>query len=246
LPFFGGPDDRVALDILVQICSNKGRKAKGVVVRMTKGEPIVNVEDQLEKPEPAYFGLYANDQTIESVQTPRGNMPDTIYGQCTTATRLQSRTADELAWEKYTSPTSPQYIPPFSPESNAIDISFREVTSPTPLATLVTLAQEQANPPPPFTGNTASRSRGKLLVVLGRSRRLAVESHHAELKAILHPPPGSPDGVSSGGVSRKPGHVSSDVRKMLGDVGTAMIASGVHADLMVLQAGKGEVGFDLD
>lgn len=36
LPFFGGPDDRLALDFVVQICANS--RVKGTVVRMTKSD----------------------------------------------------------------------------------------------------------------------------------------------------------------------------------------------------------------
>ena len=39
LPFFGGPDDRLALDFVVQICANP--RISGTVVRMTKSDEIV-------------------------------------------------------------------------------------------------------------------------------------------------------------------------------------------------------------
>ena len=38
LPFFGGPDDRLALDFVVQICANP--RVRGTVVRMTKSDEV--------------------------------------------------------------------------------------------------------------------------------------------------------------------------------------------------------------
>jgi hypothetical protein len=38
LPFFGGPDDRLALDFVVQICAN--RRVRGTVVRLTKSTVV--------------------------------------------------------------------------------------------------------------------------------------------------------------------------------------------------------------
>jgi len=38
LPFFGGPDDRLALEFVVQICANP--RMRGTVVRITKTEPV--------------------------------------------------------------------------------------------------------------------------------------------------------------------------------------------------------------
>jgi len=41
LPFFGGPDDRLALEFMVQICSNP--RVRGMVVRVTKTEGDVTI-----------------------------------------------------------------------------------------------------------------------------------------------------------------------------------------------------------
>jgi hypothetical protein len=52
-PFFGGPDDRTALDMVVQLCRNTG--VRGVVVRITKGERGSEESgDGVEKPAPSY------------------------------------------------------------------------------------------------------------------------------------------------------------------------------------------------
>jgi hypothetical protein len=39
LPFFGGPDDRLALDFVVQICANP--RVRGTVVRLTKCDEVI-------------------------------------------------------------------------------------------------------------------------------------------------------------------------------------------------------------
>ena len=65
----------------------------------------------------------------------------------------------------------------------------------------------------------------RFLVILGRSRRLATESHQAELTHIMH------ERVKSGGTA-----INSDVRKTLGDVATALVSFELHSGLVVVQA----------
>lgn len=61
-----------------------------------------------------------------------------------------------------------------------------------------------------------------LVVVIGRSRRLATETHHAELLQI---------------VSERGAGVGSDsVSRTLGDVGAALVTAQTNASLMVMQA----------
>ena len=55
----------------------------------------------------------------------------------------------------------------------------------------------------------------------GRSRRLAVESHAAELQQVL---------------TEKNAHLGSETTKALGDVGSALVASTANASLLVVQA----------
>lgn len=57
-----------------------------------------------------------------------------------------------------------------------------------------------------------------LLVVLGRARRLAVQSHAEEVREFV-----------------VVGSVSSEVRKTVGDVGAAFVGASAHG-LMVVQA----------
>lgn len=61
-----------------------------------------------------------------------------------------------------------------------------------------------------------------IVVVVGRSRRLAVEDHHAEVRALE---------TEYGGAS-----VRADVRKTVGDVGSAFVMAGIDTNLLVMQA----------
>ena len=54
LPFFGGPDDRLALDFVVQICADSG--IRGTVVRITKTDLSVIMTDELSRPADVYLG----------------------------------------------------------------------------------------------------------------------------------------------------------------------------------------------
>lgn len=68
---------------------------------------------------------------------------------------------------------------------------------------------------------TAEANTKRLLIVAGRSRRLAPESHEIELKQIF---------------DEKSNSIGTDVRSTLGDVATAFVAGGVNASLLVMQA----------
>jgi len=41
-PYFGGPDDRLALDLVIQICGNADGAVRATIVRLTKTEPDMN------------------------------------------------------------------------------------------------------------------------------------------------------------------------------------------------------------
>jgi hypothetical protein len=60
----------------------------------------------------------------------------------------------------------------------------------------------------------------KLIVVTGRSRRLAVENHRRELKELM----------------KEHEYVGEEVRRTIGDVGTAFVVAGVGSGVVVLQA----------
>ena len=135
--------------------------------------------------------------------------PDTIYGDPTTATRLQSDTADQLAWDRFSRLCS---------SDSSSRVRFSTQTTPSPLHMLL-----QRLFLPTALG-------GRRLVLLGRSRRLTPESHFAELKELL---------LEDGGGAGRNGSLAHEVRKTVGDVATAVMVSGAAVDLVVVQAGLG-------
>ncbi|KAH9080284.1 Sodium/hydrogen exchanger family-domain-containing protein [Lactarius deliciosus] len=211
LPFFGGPDDRLALDLVVQLCANPGVRA--TVVCVTKRD----VRAELAVPEAAHLARNKNKDiagkvevdvqtntimTVASVRSTTG-FPDTMYGIATAHTRMQSETADGVTLARYAPPAAAA-----TSDRALVDalsrVTFEELASPTPL-------------------HAALRRAGTLeraIVVVGRSRRLAVEDHHAELRML----------------EEAHGAVRADVRKTVGDVGTAFVMAGVNATLLVMQA----------
>ncbi|KAK0190433.1 Sodium/hydrogen exchanger family-domain-containing protein [Armillaria mellea] len=200
LPFFGGPDDRLALQFLVQLCVNSG--VKGTVVWITKTDnaltPISTIEDDVKKPSDETGRSGAVHLTVAAA--------DTMYGYQNTQTRLASDTADNLIWSKYTSI-------PLSGHTPAISSALSRITFTT----------QQAHEPLHAVLDLVNAERGgtNAIVVMGRSRRMAVESHKKELMKI---------------VADKGGSIGSSVAKTLGDVGAALVADGAKASLLVVQA----------
>lgn len=137
--------------------------------------------------------------------------PDTIYGNFNTQIMMQSETADNIVWTRYASPSESN-----APSPRVADaltrITFAEVSSPSPLHTVIDQATVHVT--------DAERQERKLTVVLGRSRRLAVENHSKELKEIMD--------VHGG--------VGSEIKKTIGDVATALVVSGCKLALVVMQA----------
>ncbi|KAF8125760.1 Sodium/hydrogen exchanger family-domain-containing protein [Boletus edulis] len=220
LPFFGGPDDRLALAFVVQLCLNPRMTA--TVVRMTKRDVVTDADEGLERPsvvhleDKAETGLRA-----QSPFTPRGDgltvtstiaMTDTIYGRPTTETRMHSDTADNFAWSKYARPLDTAHADNSAMRHALSRIHFSDAQSPAPLHSALRQAR------------TLRETTSRLLVVTGRSRRLAKECHHGEMKQLLETyyRPGVP-GVEG-------------MRKTIGDVGTAMVLGG--GAVVVLQAAE--------
>ena len=133
--------------------------------------------------------------------------PDTMYGNATTQTRLQSQTADSITWARYASTSTAP-----SPENGEAlpRVTFEELASPDPLHAALHRVRMLPRP---------------VVVVVGRSRRLAVEDYHAELRAL--------------GAEHGSAPVHSDVHKTIGDVGTAFVMTGIGANLLVMQASSG-------
>ncbi|PPQ69428.1 hypothetical protein CVT24_001477 [Panaeolus cyanescens] len=208
LPFFGGPDDRAALELVVQICSNNPR-VRGTVLRLSKvenseaGDATAGIDPKrLEE---------LNALTIGSGVA---QFPDTVYGQHNTETRMQSDTADNVAWAKHATPKAvhsdtKSTHSSSSSASTGSSIEFKTVSTPIPLHAAIQEASE-----------AVLATRSKLIVVTGRSRRLAVENHRKELKQLME----------------EHEHVSTEVRKTIGDVATAFVVAGVGSGIVVLQA----------
>ncbi|KAJ7130639.1 Sodium/hydrogen exchanger family-domain-containing protein [Mycena epipterygia] len=208
LAFFGGPDDRLALEFVVQLCASPNVSA--TVLRMTKNEldaPLTVVTSAH-----VAGGEKAEDVNAGTMASLAPNFPDTVYGHATTETRMQSETADNIAWAKYAKPARSGA----STSSSAISrIDFREITSPIPLHAAI----REVNM---YRETTTSPRAARVLVVVGRSRRLAVENHSGELKELVE----------------EYGSVGTEVRKTLGDVASAFVVAGAGSGLIVLQAAK--------
>jgi len=182
LPFFGGPDDRLALSLVVQLCAgDHGVTASVVRIRNTSGTETLEKLDE---------GVH---NTI---------FPDTVYGYQSTQTRLASDTADDLVWGRYTSRTS--------------DTPLREVVD------RIKFSEENTGQPLHFVQTFATRLRSRrLLIVLGRSRRMAAASHIAELKGML---------------TENHTSIGAEATKTLGEVGTAVMSGGSGEGVLVVQA----------
>lgn len=111
-------------------------------------------------------------------------------------------------WDRYTISSS-SHSPVIAAALRRIQFSYQ--SSPRPLHTILDIAAAEQQ----VSGRT-------LVVVVGRSRRLATESHQVELRQILS------ERGSAGG--------SDSVSRTLGDVGAAYVAAGTNASLLVLQA----------
>lgn len=135
--------------------------------------------------------------------------PDTVYANATTQTRLQSETADNIAWSRYTH-TSVSADPTLAPALSRMD--FSDVGTPEPLRYTIKQALGMSR--------SVVDERGRLLILAGRSRRLAVENHHAELKSVME----------------EHGGLANEVKRTVGDVATALVVSGCQASLIVFQA----------
>ncbi|TBU30002.1 Sodium/hydrogen exchanger family-domain-containing protein [Dichomitus squalens] len=214
VPFFGGPDDRLALEFAVQLCANP--KISATVVRVTKaadGQGLgVGLGERVSTEKSPVLGEGERDGSgdagahHQNLATIASVFPDTVYGHATTQTRLQSETADNIAWARYTRPSDPSLAPALS------RMKFVEVSTPNPLHYIIENALKMSE--------TAVEEHSRLLVLAGRSRRLAVENHHAELKTIME----------------EHGGVGSEVKRTVGDVTTALVVSGCQANVIVFQA----------
>lgn len=188
LPFFGGPDDRLALTFLVQLCSNNPL-VHAKVVRISKSDndltPCSTVDHDIKKTGDEHLPTHA---TVTAA--------DTVYGAQTTETRLASDTADNILWNRLSA-------------AHGARILFSTYETPRPLRYVVETVKE-----------LSQSSSPNIIVMTGRSRRMAVLSHTIELNGI---------------VAERNVTMGSLVPKTLGDVGAGLLVSGSNASLLVMQ-----------
>jgi len=162
LPFFGGPDDRLALELVVQLCNNPRMSA--TVIRVGRQAVIA-------RPEPAVIDkrleVEGGAPVVSSLP-----FPDTVYGKPNTAYFLQSDMADDLTWSRYASPT-------FEKDSHAqlrsalSRIEFTNIPHTLPLHILVQHAKQLREGP------------RRVLVVAGRSMRFFRADVVDEMKQLM-------------------------------------------------------------
>jgi hypothetical protein len=118
---------------------------------------------------------------------------------------MQSDTADNIAWGNYTT-----HAPRGGDVASALTrVTFEETSSAQPLHRILELAA------------TYRAGSKPLFAVLGRSRRMAVDTHKQELLTLAQEHNAS---------------ISSEAPKIFGEVGAAFVATGMDASLIVVQA----------
>ncbi|KAI0355306.1 hypothetical protein OH77DRAFT_316224 [Trametes cingulata] len=196
VPFFGGPDDRLALSFAVQLCMNPAVTATIMKIRKV-GSDAVSPLNSIDQAKAANF--------LHHEVTSNSASPDTVYGAQNTQTLLLSETADSLIWTRYTSSASS------APElSQALSrVTFTEESSSAPLHHIVAYASRNLS------------SRGRLVLVAGRSRRMAIEAHSEELNQLCLEHNAS---------------LGTELPKVLGEVASAFVATGMNVGIAVVQA----------
>ncbi|KAG8902780.1 K(+)/H(+) antiporter [Tulasnella sp. 403] len=194
LPFFGGPDDRIALDFVVQLCGHPDVTATIVKVTKTEIQPVISSDSIDAVKAEAVASAVATNANLTAISGT--GFPDTVYPSATTQTRATSDMADNIAWNKYTTEAGAEVTPRSALVTNALTrITFGEIESALPLRAILDRGVEEQG---------AAKEGGKsLLVVTGRARRLAVESHAQELRGML--------------AEQHAQYVGGEVRKSLGE-----------------------------
>lgn len=229
LPFHGGPDDRAALDFVVQLIANNSHMS-ATVARLQAVAPEADLGkiDSSEAPSEAAGSTSPLTPTHNQFTVGAGmGGQDTVYGGGAQGTqhRLASDTADNLALARYF--PSAMLEESESEESTATSllphatarIRFETISTSTPLKTTL---QKLAT--------LALNSKDAVLVVAGRSRHSA-PTHRVELEQYLKEKVVSGHGLQTLGIA-----ASSEVRKTLGDVGSAVVVSGEAGSVLILQS----------
>lgn len=211
--FVGGPDDRAALSLVMQLSHHANASASVLrVIRTTEAsrEDDGQLVDQLKSTTGQNPETLLNQMTINNPL--RAHAGDTLYGPTTPAGNLESETADNLLWA-----TATQL------GSSSQKLKLETVETSLPLQTIIGRV------------NNKSVHGPELMVVTGRSRQGGA-SHASELSQYLKERAGNQLGSPADLAHRLGIVASSDVRKSLGDVSSALIASQLEGTILVIQA----------
>jgi hypothetical protein len=205
LPFMGGPDDRMALKFAIQLCANPQVTATILRIKRVEEDTLTPIETETDVSK-----VHVPGNTDMSTS----GFPDTIYAPPTTQTRMDSENADNLIFLRYTGDAA--LALPARVKDALTRVKFDSVSTAAPLRKTI----EYANAAQP-----ATEGKGRnLLVLVGRGRRMAIESHHAEVTTITQ------EHAAKGGIG-----IGGETLRTLGDVATALLL-GTKASVLVMQA----------
>ncbi|KAL4081127.1 Sodium/hydrogen exchanger family-domain-containing protein [Scleroderma citrinum] len=200
-PFFGGPDDRLALDLVVQLCMSS--RITATIVKMTKRSAE---GASLQWPGQVVVDDRAGAKLLATVHEHQGINVTSSLGF-----------PETCIMGKYTRHSLEKDVARLQLRAALSRITFEEASSPIPLQALIHCVQQ------------LRETHRRVLVVTGRSRRMAVEDHHQEVKAIAQK-----HGYIGGGTSGS----FELMKKTIGDVGCAFLISDVPNAMVVVQAGE--------
>ncbi|KAH7885510.1 Sodium/hydrogen exchanger family-domain-containing protein [Phlebopus sp. FC_14] len=209
LPFFGGADDRLALEFVMRVCEGD-KRVSAEVVRVRKG-PVLSEEGHeedegekakvVEMPERA---VLAGRDGATATQAQTLGYPDTVYAPQTAASRLESDAADDILWARYArcesvsqSRTQAQTKARTRTQSQSQSQCHPDSScppTPAPLCTARIRFDELVTPAPLHAlAARAFRLREtthrRVVVVVGRSRRFSAgpgdDDHVEELKTMM-------------------------------------------------------------
>ncbi|KIM29630.1 hypothetical protein M408DRAFT_68062 [Serendipita vermifera MAFF 305830] len=212
VPFMGGPDDRIALEFAVQFCANPHVTATILRIKKVEQDALSPVETGTVETESKGPHAQGNVTTVMSTS----GFPDTIYALPTTQTRMESENADNLIFARY-APSAGDNTPalPNRVKEALTRVKFDTTATADPLHKLLEYVNSE---------RTASGDgKRNLLVLVGRGRRMAAESHHDEIKTIMQ----QNDAKNAG--------VGGETLRTVGDMAAALLV-GTKASVLVMQA----------
>ena len=220
LPFHGGPDDRAALDFVMQLVANDPQMT-ATVTRLVKVAPDA-ASDSAGGRSPTNPAAASTSPEHGANQLTLGaglGTQDTIYqGAANTQNRLASDTADNLAIARYFPAASSEGSAPPLLAHTAARVKFETIETSTPLKSSLSKLEKLV------------AVHYAVLVVAGRSRHSA-PTHRLELEQYLKDRVVAGSGLSTLGIA-----ASSDVRKTLGDIGSALVVCGEPKGVLILQS----------